>query len=609
MFGGLFSFPWFRTRQAVRVMQFQARLLKDLGAPSTDAARWRDRIKKALIEASGVIKAHFLYAFLLGEDDKRTIELFWLKPPSPDAVKSVEALLKRKIAEDSEFGDIRDFGIVHSTALPEAPTAEVRSENIELLSRTFYLNTPSESGFVGIGLQADGTRGSSELIAIDAVLTVFVNVISSLKALCSYTRNVERFATRDPLTALYNRVSFLDLLEYETNRSMRQKYRFSLLLIDLDDFKAVNDSYGHETGDAFLKDFASLLKNAVRSGDIAARYAGDQFAAVLPICDEGQARAVIGRILDALRTMPRPLPNGGSFTVTASIGLAVFPDHAKDANDLFELADDMLAQAKTLGKDRFCLPSELDDVHAHKSMGTQNIMILEALSQHRFIPHFQPIMNLKDLRIEAYEVLTRINAGDRIIPACEFIEAAEGMGAIGKIDYQLLDLALAKARECNYTGKLFINLSPKAFVMRDFMPTIRQLLRDHGMSPSLMVFEITERDTVKDLKGVEFGITELRQEGFRFAIDDFGAGYSSFRYLRSFTVDYLKLDGEFIRHMKSAGGVEKNIVTSIASLASDLGIKTIAEFVESKDILTEVESAGVTHAQGYYIQRPSPDLF
>ena len=479
----------------------------------------------------------------------------------------------------------------------------------EFQSRTFHLQTPKESGIVGIGLGTHPGRHHAELLAIDSLLTAFINVIGYIKTLSAYTKNIERFATRDPLTNLYNQVSFWNLLEYETNRSRRQHYKFSLLVIDLDNFKAINDTYGHETGDTFLKDFSSILKGAVRGGDIAARYAGDQFTAILPVCDEGQAYLVAKRILDNLREFTFMLATGGTVKGTVSIGAAVYPDHAKEAKDLFLLADNMLTQAKSFGKDRLSIPCEHDDVEVLKSMGEKSFLILEALAQKRITPYFQPIMNVKDSRIEAYEVLTRIVLPDRVVPAADFIETAVGMGVIGKIDYQLFEHALAKVRESKYTGNLFINLSPKALVLNEFMPTIRKLLRDYGLDPAKLIFEITERDTVKNLKLIDMFIHELHHEGFRFAIDDFGSGYSSFQYLRSFRVDFLKVDGEFIRHMGDAGTVDRQIVTSIAALAGHLGIQTIAEYVESQDILSEVASAGIDYAQGYHISKPSPDLF
>ena len=430
------------------------------------------------------------------------------------------------------------------------------------------------------------------------------------RAISRYAKDAESYATRDSLTGLYNQHTFWDLLQYETQRSQRQQYKFSLLLIDVDNFKMINDKFGHEVGDLFLKDFAAILKAAVRKGDIPSRYAGDNFTAILPVCDEEQAYVVANRLMDGLRNHALALPDGTLVQETISVGVAVYPSHAKDAQDLFLLADSMLAQAKTAGKDNIVFPSDGDNVEMLKNMGEKHIMIIDALRRRdkRIVPYFQPIMNVKDRTISAYEVLTRILIDGRVIPAADFIEAAENMGAIGKIDYQLIEQAFIIVKERNYQGTLFLNLSPKAMVINDFMPTVRALFRDYGIKPGDMVFEITERDTVRNIRLFERFVHTLKDEGFRFAIDDFGAGYSSFQYLKSFPIDYLKVDGEFIRSMVGDRTLEREIVTSIAALADRIKIKTIAEYVESEAILGEVASAGIHFAQGYYIQRPSPTL-
>jgi len=470
-------------------------------------------------------------------------------------------------------------------------------------------------GVTGVVMLLYGSGMPAALMAMAITILVLApfpaaSTVVLLRALDRYAKEAESYATRDSLTGLYNQNTFWDLLQYETQRSQRQKYKFSLLLIDVDNFKVINDKYGHEVGDLFLKDFSMILRSAVRKGDIPARFAGDNFTAILPVCDEEQAYVVANRLMDGLRNHSITLPDGMQVHETISIGVAVFPSHAKDAQDLFLLADSMLEQAKSAGKDNISFPSDGDNVEMIKNMGDTHIMILDAIRnrKNRIVPYFQPIMNVKDKSITAYEVLTRIVIGDRVVPAADFIEAAENMGAIGKIDYQLIEQAFIIVKEQKFTGTLFLNLSPKAMVINDFMPTIRALFRDYAINPGDMVFEITERDTVKNIRLFEQFVRTLKDEGFRFAIDDFGAGYSSFQYLKTFPIDYLKVDGEFIRSMGGSGTIEKEIVSSIAALADRIKVKTIAEFVETEAILGEVESAGIHYAQGYYIQRPSPHL-
>jgi diguanylate cyclase (GGDEF)-like protein len=455
-----------------------------------------------------------------------------------------------------------------------------------------------------------GSRGKNIIFGLMLGLSLLPLVIGFIlfKTLTAFAAHSERFATRDPLTNLYNQRTFWDFLGYEIERSIRQQYRFSIMIVDLDNFKAINDLYGHETGDAYLLEFSTIFKAAVRKGDIAARSGGDDFAAILPICDEGQAYIAAKRLLDNLRDHTFHLPNGTTIQITASIGMAVYPDHATNRENLYLVAEAMLLQAKTSGKDRMRLPSDEVNIELLKSAGEKSIFIMDAIRKKQIVPYFQPIVSVKDNSVLAYEVLTRIVTPEKVFPAMDFIDEAEGMGAIGKINYLLIELALEAVKRDDYRGKLFFNLSPKALALNEFMPTLRRLMSAYRLEPSQMVFEITERNTVKNLSLIERTVRELKHEGFQFAIDDFGAGYASFQYIKLFKVDYLKLDGELIRNMVGAGNLEQAIVTNIVSLAGSLGIKTIAEFVESEEIFSNVRLAGIDYAQGYHIRRPLPDL-
>ncbi len=588
-------------------LEFHSRLLKGLTITSEQVKTWRDRIKSILTESNGIADIYFVYTALPADEEKYDLELFWLNTPSTEAATMAEGTVRNAAATDARFESLKAGAVVHTSVLSSALRPFARNQ-LELRARTFQLETPRVNCMVGVGTRAKPRKDRIDHNVVESVLTAIENIVSSVSALTTYTREIEKFATRDPLTGLYNQVAFWDLLKYETERSKRQKYLFSLLTIDIDNFKTVNDTFGHDVGDTFLKHFSSILKSAVRRGDIPARDGGDKFSAILPVCDEEQAYMVAQRIIENLRKYSLTLPDGTGVKATASVGIAVYPNHAKDAQDLFLLADSMLHHAKSMGKDRLSFPSDEDNAEALRSIGEKNIMIMDAIGSKRIVPYFQPIIDMKTMRVDAYEVLTRIITPDRVVPAAEFIEAAEGMGAIGKIDYQLMELAFHKVKEKKYTGNLFLNLSPKVLMLTEFMPTLKKLLGDYGLDPAKMVFEITERDTVKNVKLIEKFIHDLKREGFRFAIDDFGAGYSSFQYIKTFHVDFLKVDGEFVRNMVEKGAMEKAIVTSIASLAGSLGIKTIAEFVESEEIMGEVKSVGLDYAQGYYIKRPSPDL-
>lgn len=597
-------------RRMGRAMEFQARLLKGLELTSDLTRNWTDQVKGIVREASEICDIPFIFVLFPLDKDRYSLEIFWLHAPDAQLREKADAVIRQALVRDPQVlpqDKAAKVPAVHTSAYSAPFVGNAGSLDI-VLTRSFLLETPPLTGMAGAGHGAAKAQDSVNDLILNSILTTVINVVKSVSAITAYTREIERFATRDPLTGLYNQVAFWDLLEYETQRSKRQNYTFSLLLIDIDNFKTLNDTFGHDVGDTFLREFAKILKASVRKGDIPARYGGDNFTAILPVCDEEQAYAVSKRVMESAREIVVTLPDGTEVQETVSIGLAVFPSHAKEARDLFLVADSMVHEAKTTGKDRMSFPSDSDNVEVLRSMGEKNIMIMEAVSQKRIHPYFQPIANVRDMRYEAHEVLTRIITNDRVIPAAEFIETAEGMGMIGRIDYQLYDRAFAIARDQRYQGMLFLNLSPKALIMSDFMPTIRKLMRDYSIEPAQIVFEITERDTVKNMGLVERFIVDLKQDGFRFAIDDFGAGYSSFQYIKTFSIDYLKVDGEFIRNMHQKGKMEKAIVSSISALAATLGIKTVAEYVESPEILDEVTAMDIDYAQGYFIQKPAPKL-
>jgi diguanylate cyclase (GGDEF)-like protein len=591
-----------------RILEFQSRLLHELSLAPGPSMNKISQFKNIAAAAREVMDVYFLYTYQQISSDRQKLEFFWANTPSALSREIALQTVRDSLCPALSLnGAGEDCQAVHAIAVPDSALPDFSHSSLDLRSKSFSFDDLGFTGRVGIGLAKD-QAAPCDAIAVDNLLVALISLVGTAKTFARYNREVERFATRDPLTNLFNQMAFWDLLQNETERSRRQQYKFSLLKIDIDNFKAINDTYGHDAGDMLLQEFASVLKTAVRGGDMTARYAGDEFTAILPVCDEDQANIVAQRIIENLRSFSVKLPNGSVIQQTVSIGIAVFPDHAKEAKDLYLMADSMLLQAKTQGKDRFNVPRNQDDVEIAMSIRDKNLLILEALSQRKFVPYFQPIVNVKSGVIEAYEVLTRIVLPDRVIPAAEFIETAESMGAIGKIDYQLIELAFSKVKESKYQGKLFLNLSPKALVLNEFIPTVRNMLRVYGLDPSKLVFEITERDTVKALDVIEKYIHELKREGFRFAIDDFGAGYSSFQYIKTFSIDYLKVDGEFIRNLSETSVVENAIVSSIAGLADKLGIKTIAEFVETKEVLGHVGSAGIHYAQGYFIKKPSPDL-
>ncbi|OZB87541.1 MAG: GGDEF-domain containing protein, partial [Thiotrichales bacterium 12-47-6] len=205
------------------------------------------------------------------------------------------------------------------------------------------------------------------------------------------------------------------------------------------------------------------------------------------------------------------------------MGLATFPDHAKTSNDLFLVADNMMYKAKEMGKNQIMTPSHEEVSSLYRQTAQKSNMLMQALEEEALVePHFQPILNVQTGQVEVHELLMRIRQDDKIVSAGEFIELAERMGIVHKLDYLLIKKAFYKIKTSGYQGKLFINLSPKALLLNEFVDQIKNMAREHGIVPQRIVFEITERDTVQNLTLLERFVRDLKFEGFQFAIDDFG---------------------------------------------------------------------------------------
>jgi len=230
--------------------------------------------------------------------------------------------------------------------------------------------------------------------------------------------------------------------------------------------------------------------------------------------------------------------------------------------------------------------------------------VLDAIESKRIIPFFQPILDVATKKVIAYEVLSRIEVDGQIVRADEFVEVAEKMGVIHRLDALVIERALMTLAEMGHDGYVFINLSPRALVLNEFARSVRQIVAASGVARERIVFEITERDTVKNLSLLERFLNELKMEGFKLAIDDFGSGFSSFHYLRRFPIDFLKIEGDFIANMLTSPK-DRAVVTSIKSLAQEMGITIVAEYVESQEVLDELHVMGVHLAQGYYVGKPA----
>ena len=416
----------------------------------------------------------------------------------------------------------------------------------------------------------------------------------------------------DALTGFLNREQFHFELEREIARADLFGRPLALLVIGLDNFKTLNGTHGLLAGDTYLRSMAETLRGTLLVGEIAGRVGGDEIAILLPGVSAAEAapraEAVIGRI----RRLA-PVWGGTTLTLTASAGVAFFPEHAGGAADLFLAADLAMHQAKRRGGGRVRLHDPSDRERDHTGLlREQSNRIRAALAESRFVPYFQPVAEVGSGRIVAVETLARMREPDgRIALPAEFLGAAERFGIVTAIDRAIIaaafDALAAARKKISPEFEIGVNLSGLDFDDDTLVADISRMARAKGIRPERVTFEITETAALRDFDRVRDFTLALTGEGFHFALDDFGMGFSSFRYLRELPVSSLKLDISYVRDLPKEKA-NRVFVRGIAGICRGLGVKTVAEGVESKEVMEILPELGVDRAQGWHIGFPEPGL-
>jgi len=413
---------------------------------------------------------------------------------------------------------------------------------------------------------------------------------------------ITKLASEDPLTCLHNRRVFGAKMQELCEASSRS--RFAVLFMDMDRFKVVNDTLGHRTGDQLLIQVAKRLQSALEDSAVLARLGGDEFAILLPaVQSNDEVDAVAQRIIDA---MAEPFNiDQNVITTGISIGIAIGPDHGETADALLVAADLALSSVKvgTRGTYRIFESRMNDDVNSRREIELQ---LREALRSGGLDVHYQPIVAMQNYAITGFEALMRWpHPSKGMISPAKFIPVAEECGLIDALGRWILMEACRKAKQWPVDMRVSVNVSPIQLAKPDFVAAVEAVLATTGLEPHRLVLECTETIFIEDSEKMLSTLHKLKQIGVQIALDDFGTGYSSLSYLRSFPFDTVKIDRSFVSDL-GASTSSSVIVQAVILIAGSLGIKTVAEGIETEPQLQFLKLLGCNEVQGYLLGKPAP---
>lgn len=417
-------------------------------------------------------------------------------------------------------------------------------------------------------------------------------------------------AKHDPLTRLPNRISFEQKIELFIEDASTEKNSHALCFLDLDQFKLVNDTCGHAAGDEVLCQVSSRLASSLKLEDFLARLGGDEFGILLPNCDITQATRVAQRLCNRIKDY-NFIKNEHFFDIGVSVGVVIIDQHTQSVESLMRRVDLACYAAKESGKNRVQVYQDSDELlNLRKNEASWVSEILKALEENRLVIYSQRIGAISSAsQYMHHEILVRLldQQGNIILPG-NFIPAAERYQLMPKLDLAIIERSFSALSNGYFSdlgedGFISINLSGQSLSGDDFLETVQRLMLRYEVNPKQICFEITESAAIANQALVKQFMIEMKKLGIKFALDDFGTGLSSLTYLKEFPVDYLKIDGSFIKDILT-DSIDRSLVDAINQMAHTLGLKTIAEYVESKEIFKMLDTMDIDYAQGYFIQKP-----
>ena len=423
-------------------------------------------------------------------------------------------------------------------------------------------------------------------------------------------QDLEHLAYHDQLTGLANREHFEHFIQTSIEHAIHDNAEHALMSLDLDQFKIINDTCGHFAGDELLKQVSLVLIRQTKTKDKVARMGADEFGILLSHTSQDAALQIARNIQAAIRELNFKWEEK-PFSTSISIGVASISNNTTSVLSALSCADMACNTAKERGHDGIQWFSEQDPEYLKRRSEMHWVSkIKQAIAEDQFVLHFQTMADLQSHCLGLHgEFLVRLNEPDRLVYPGEFIPAAERYKLMPKLDRWVVENAFKYLSESGLgnkdDGTFFINLSGSSLSDKAFFNDVRALLAKYQIKPQRICLEITETSAIDNFQSAVEFITEIRDEGFKFALDDFGAGMSSFSYLKKIPVDYLKIDGSFVLNLLN-DPIDRGIVEACNGISHAAGLQTIAEFVENQETADALKLIGVDFAQGFGIQRPGP---
>jgi len=588
----------FQMRDVIRLRSSAVRSLLQIEEPDE-----RQRIFDKLVEYTDTYRQARTGLVLLGANERE------------EEILSEVALADARVADEYERANNLIYIMKQDPEALKSVLNDVRLQELVLLNHLNDL-VELEKTLAQEALEKNqNTYRETRRLLLMLVIAAFAlsAMISALvtNRVSKANQRIAHLANHDDLTNLHNRRSFEDHLKQTIAIAERAKNAYGLLYLDLDRFKIVNDTCGHHAGDKLLIELTEALSARLRRGDLFARVGGDEFA----IIAQGKSFADITRLAEDLRNLVQDFNfvyAEQSFKVSLSIGVTPIDGQIQDIQTILADVDSACYVAKQSGRNRVHVTQENDaEVVKYRSdiAGIQSIR--QALAEERLSLYFQPIFNIeeKSVSMAHCEILLRIRSenGEVYSPA-KFIPIAEKYNIMSEIDQwvfnHVVEWLLEHQNEYR-VPRLLVNLSGLSFLDENFNNFIVERLQRGDLDSSLIAFEITETAAVDNFEKVRGFIDRVRALGCTLALDDFGSGFSTFAYLKQLPIDFLKIDGSLVRNIAS-DTIDHEMVRAINQIGHTVGAKTIAEFVENDEILSQLRELGVDYAQGYGLRMPSP---